>query len=136
MNYAYSKFCEMNPDFEGDCSILGHSLGSVISFDILNAQLGDRIIETKPSAPPIDILEQSGHANPSDSLFDSQSYMSIEKKDEILVSQQLIFQPTAFYAVGSPIGNLLCVITNNVILIIYIYRNVFYCEIKREIIST
>ena len=41
MNRIYNLFCEYNPSFVsngGKCSLIGHSLGSVIVFDILNAQ--------------------------------------------------------------------------------------------------
>ncbi|CAL2035594.1 unnamed protein product [Caenorhabditis brenneri] len=35
LNYLYKKFKKINPTFHGTCSIFGHSLGSVISYDIL-----------------------------------------------------------------------------------------------------
>ncbi|CAG0889001.1 unnamed protein product [Cyprideis torosa] len=38
MNRCYSLFLERHPDFTGSIAIAGHSLGSLISFDILNHQ--------------------------------------------------------------------------------------------------
>lgn len=37
-NRIYSLFCERNPDFKGKVSLIGHSLGSAILFDILSRQ--------------------------------------------------------------------------------------------------
>lgn len=42
INKLYHKFCENNPSFVrdgGKCSVIGHSLGTVILFDILALQV-------------------------------------------------------------------------------------------------
>ena len=44
MNRIYNLFCERNPTFNGRVSLIGHSLGSVICFDILCRQPLDRNI--------------------------------------------------------------------------------------------
>ena len=111
MNHAYSKFCELNPDFSGDCSIIGHSLGSVISFDILSAQFGSSEADAEPSAPSLgseskSIAGDEEVSTPVEMLYASQSYMTEGKFMERVASQQLVFKPLAFYAVGSPIGKL------------------------------
>ncbi|CAN0149120.1 unnamed protein product, partial [Ectocarpus sp. 4 AP-2014] len=38
MNEMWMTFMQVNPDFSGKVSVLGHSLGSVIAHDILMAQ--------------------------------------------------------------------------------------------------
>ncbi|CDO94612.1 unnamed protein product [Kluyveromyces dobzhanskii CBS 2104] len=38
LNSVYRKYCEHNPDFDGKVSLLGHSLGSLILFDIISQQ--------------------------------------------------------------------------------------------------
>ena len=38
INRLYTLFCERNEDFKGKVSIMGHSLGSLISFDLLSHQ--------------------------------------------------------------------------------------------------
>ncbi|EGT36751.1 hypothetical protein CAEBREN_11318 [Caenorhabditis brenneri] len=47
LNYLYKKFNRINPTFHGTCSIFGHSLGSVISYDILTDY--SEYIEGQPS---------------------------------------------------------------------------------------
>ena len=41
INSIYRKFCERNPAFSGSVSVAGHSLGSLILFDILSNQTGE-----------------------------------------------------------------------------------------------
>ena len=38
INYLYKTFCTRNPTFNGKVSLIGHSLGSLIVFDILSNQ--------------------------------------------------------------------------------------------------
>ncbi|EPQ01550.1 Phospholipase DDHD2, partial [Myotis brandtii] len=55
MNRIYTLFLQRNPDFKGGVSIAGHSLGSLILFDILTNQkdsLGD--IDSKKDSPNMD----------------------------------------------------------------------------------
>nr|KAF6368136.1 DDHD domain containing 2 [Myotis myotis] len=55
MNRIYILFLQRNPDFKGGVSIAGHSLGSLILFDILTNQkdsLGD--IDSKKDSPNMD----------------------------------------------------------------------------------
>lgn len=120
MNYAHTRFCELNPDFNGDCSIIGHSLGSVISFDILSSQFvvssSSSEVE-QPTAPPLPIDRAEPNISlkegnkeivptPTDALFASQAYMTEGKNMEKIAAQQLLFHPKAFFAIGSPIGTL------------------------------
>ena len=41
INSIYRRFCERNPGFSGSVSVAGHSLGSLILFDILSNQTGE-----------------------------------------------------------------------------------------------
>merc|ERR1719187_195532 len=38
INRIYKLFCSRNPGFVGQCSVVGHSLGSLILFDLLSGQ--------------------------------------------------------------------------------------------------
>lgn len=41
LNRLYALYCQRNPDFSGPVSLGGHSLGSVILFDLLSHQKTD-----------------------------------------------------------------------------------------------
>ena len=41
INSIYRKFCQRNPEFSGSVSVAGHSLGSLILFDLLSNQTGE-----------------------------------------------------------------------------------------------
>ncbi|CAJ0629146.1 12643_t:CDS:10 [Entrophospora sp. SA101] len=82
-NRVYNLFIERNPKFlenNGKVSIYGHSLGSVLAFDILCHQ------------PPIDPSTPSG-------IFDGKNFNYLHKD-----SVKLDFDVKNFFAVGSPIG--------------------------------
>ena len=131
LNYVYTKFLELNPDFKGNCSIIGHSLGSVITFDILNSQLSeqsnlkhvDLSIETygsKSIAPVIDLSKDdvASSADNDEKILPAAAgkyataYLTGHRE------QQLVFKPLAFYAIGSPIGLLSSMFYFRLILII------------------
>jgi hypothetical protein len=118
LNHVYSKFLELNPNFKGNCSILGHSLGSVISFDILTSQ-----IERQSNTEPVDrsvaaedgrpkIIPAVDNANdevfvPTDNELKRLSVTAGKYATAYSIGhreQQLVFKPIAFYAIGSPIG--------------------------------
>jgi hypothetical protein len=72
INLIYMQYCELNPNFVkngGKCSIVGHSLGTVIVYDILSRQQG-------PALP---------------------------------AHHKLCFHPTAYFAMGSPLGMFLTI---------------------------
>jgi hypothetical protein len=72
INLIYLQFCELNPNFVkngGKCTIVGHSLGTVIVYDILSAQ-------SRPDLPE---------------------------------HLRLSFDPTAYFAMGSPLGMFLTI---------------------------
>jgi DDHD domain len=76
MNRIYTLFLARNPNFSGRVSLLGHSLGSAICFDILCRQPLSR------SPPPGITLEQ----------------LNLDPRVE------LEFGVHAFFATGSPVG--------------------------------
>jgi len=47
MNRIFNLFCSRNPDFNGLVGIAGHSLGSLILFDLLAHQPKDKTSESK-----------------------------------------------------------------------------------------
>ena len=49
LNRIYSLYLKRNPDFKGKVSIYGHSLGSLLSYDILSNQSGQRQIQIAES---------------------------------------------------------------------------------------
>ncbi|EMD93007.1 hypothetical protein COCC4DRAFT_139093 [Bipolaris maydis ATCC 48331] len=77
LNRAYHLFKERNPSFKGKVSLVGHSLGSAIMFDVL-------------------CMQKDPKAKPS-----SQSAKQRRSTEEGL---KLDFEVEDFYALGSPIG--------------------------------
>ncbi|QIW98753.1 hypothetical protein AMS68_004271 [Peltaster fructicola] len=73
-NRIYGLFIERNPDFRGKVSMIGHSLGSAIMFDLLCRQGGQGVA--------IDKRSSHGH----------KGHMKLD------------FKVADFYALGSPIG--------------------------------
>lgn len=109
INRVYELFMQRNPSFNGNISLSGHSLGSLILFDILchqqpepptpeeqvNPEIDDEDIVTPLKPPPMKrrmsrrisyMMAASGTGQPQ------------------LNYPQLAFQPKAFFALGSPIG--------------------------------
>lgn len=76
LNRSYRLFKERNPSFEGKISLVGHSLGSAIMFDILCQQKDARSKSSQPS---------KGRRATEDGV-------------------KLDFEVEDFYALGSPIG--------------------------------
>ncbi|KAK5018986.1 hypothetical protein LTR60_001280, partial [Cryomyces antarcticus] len=76
-NRIYQLFCERNPEFKGKVSLIGHSLGSAILFDILCRQQDGKQPHRRSSGKH---HHKEGH------------------------SLQLDFPVEDFYGLGSPIG--------------------------------
>ncbi|KAK9995128.1 hypothetical protein SO802_024831 [Lithocarpus litseifolius] len=87
LNQLYLKFLKRNPGYDGKVSIYGHSLGSVLSYDILCHQ------ENLSSPFPMDWLykeharneESSPDVNNQSSLCDSLT--KLEDKDFTVVNE-------------------------------------------------
>ena len=130
LNKIYTLFCKYNPAFVahgGKCSLIGHSLGSVILFDVLTQQvkipstlshldqsalssgwlsnLTSPFIETLGSSSPVASAPertQSEEQNEYDSKMASGA--ADLHVDASYNFAQLEFQPHSFLAMGSPIA--------------------------------
>ncbi|XP_062131400.1 mucin-2 isoform X2 [Drosophila sulfurigaster albostrigata] len=117
LNEVYLKYRMRHPEFNGGVSLAGHSLGSLILFDLLCHQ------------EPLKESEEENKENP-DQLPRKQQYqqgadqVQLPNNDKMLPKQvsyamgmgvagtgqpvinytQLIFHPKKFFALGSPIG--------------------------------
>ncbi|XP_055323400.1 uncharacterized protein LOC129578613 isoform X2 [Sitodiplosis mosellana] len=100
INKCYAKFCERNPDFHGSVSVSGHSLGSVILFDLLQHQR----VEVENS----ENLENATRVkSPLKRHCSQQINYTIGNAgtgQPYISYPQLSFQPKHFFALGSPIG--------------------------------
>ncbi|XP_031633170.1 uncharacterized protein LOC116346973 isoform X2 [Contarinia nasturtii] len=100
MNKCYAKFCERNPSFHGSVSVSGHSLGSVILFDLLQHQRVE--IENSEN------LDNANHVkSPLKRHCSQQINYTIGNAgtgQPYITYPQLSFQPKHFFALGSPIG--------------------------------
>eukprot|EP00250_Pteridium_aquilinum_P016381 c23078_g1_i1 orf=201-2801(-) len=79
LNMLYRKFIKRNPHYDGKVSIYGHSLGSVLSFDILCHQT-----KLTSSFPIHQLYESSQNAR----ILESQN-REIQGKDESAESEQI-----------------------------------------------
>lgn len=110
MNRKYALFLRRNKKFTGRVSVAGHSLGSLILFDLLCHQ--------KPKK-----VEKENKENPDDSLLPLSSRPAVHKPLERTTSKQinytigcsgtgqpqtnypqLTFEPKNFFLLGSPVG--------------------------------
>ncbi|CAG9120009.1 unnamed protein product [Plutella xylostella] len=87
INRIYELFKSRNPGFTGGVSLGGHSLGSVILYDLLCHQVD----ETSPTSPAKTLLGGAGAGPPS------------------ITYPALHFRPAALYALGSPIAMFECI---------------------------
>ncbi|CAM6085035.1 unnamed protein product [Calypogeia fissa] len=74
LNRLYRKFIKRNPDFDGKVSIYGHSLGTVLSYDILCHQTFESSTSTAPIAevlPDVDLSHKKHESDGSLSSADS-----------------------------------------------------------------
>lgn len=105
LNRLYSLFMDRNPTFNGSVSIYGHSLGSVIAFDIATHQ--HYIHSTGNEVPSTPIRPNSAGVDLTDLLFSGTGFNSKSGpliEESALDAPKLIFDINALFAVGSPIG--------------------------------
>lgn len=100
----------MNPEFCGACSIIGHSLGSVISFDILSSQPSPGSDSATEPLLSNSVAEKSSNYSEKDnskkgSSNGTESVVSLDETVGEISGTVLSFRPKAFYAIGSPIGS-------------------------------
>lgn len=91
LNKIYTLFCERNPNFKGQVSLGGHSLGSLILFDLLCNQESPNGHRVKFKS---DIMTSNTTPNRHKSIT----------SQPLIIYPQLKFNPASFYALGSPIG--------------------------------
>ncbi|CAH0388447.1 unnamed protein product [Bemisia tabaci] len=114
LNRLYSLYCSRNPHFRGGVSVGGHSLGSLILFDMLCNQLsvGHPLSSTETSEE-----HKNGHdsrkvglgcLNSKDAVLSNDvSYVTIGRAgtgQPYIKYPQLSFQPAHFFGFGAPIG--------------------------------
>ncbi|XP_023863435.1 SEC23-interacting protein isoform X1 [Salvelinus sp. IW2-2015] len=81
INRIYALFLQRNPDFTGDISVSGHSLGSLILFDLLSNQKNGLPLQTMPTANgghPADTKQQVA----SPAVVTSHAAVEEEPKEE------------------------------------------------------
>lgn len=89
LNTLYELFKKRNPNFKGNISVAGHSLGSLILFDLLSHQ-----------NEPVESKEQVKIPNRRISSM----MREVVVGQEGIIYPQLVFEPSSFFALGSPIG--------------------------------
>ncbi|XP_022914936.2 triacylglycerol hydrolase DDHD2 [Onthophagus taurus] len=111
INSVYELFKQRNPSFNGGVSLGGHSLGSLILFDILRNQrtpaepqkeIGDLL--QPDNAVSLSTEEKPHPMNRSMSRRFSYVLGTVGTGQPEIMYPQLAFQPHTFFALGSPIG--------------------------------
>ncbi|XP_033249757.1 proline-rich protein 36 isoform X2 [Drosophila miranda] len=112
LNEVYLKYRFRHPEFNGGVSLAGHSLGSLILFDLLCHQEPLKESEEENKENP-DQLPQKNENNykkvqlPSGDLLPRQVSYTMGPAgtgQPVINYTQLIFHPKKFFALGSPIG--------------------------------
>ncbi|XP_073996179.1 uncharacterized protein isoform X2 [Rhodnius prolixus] len=116
INRVYNLYMTRNPGFRGCVSLGGHSLGSLILFDMLCHQ---RPRHMKLAYSPQSSFHESDEDMPEVGCLKTKarlnrrmSYLTIGSAgtgQPYIAYPQLNFQPKAFFALGSPIGMFLTV---------------------------
>ncbi|XP_039282161.1 SEC23-interacting protein [Nilaparvata lugens] len=114
LNRLYTLFKERNPQFKGGVSLGGHSLGSLILFDMLSNQTPDQAPEDQSSttfkpeeSTDSEEVNKLGCLKSPAKLNRGVSYVTIGKSgtgQPFIRYPQLTFHPKNFFALGSPIG--------------------------------
>lgn len=113
INKMYLKYCERNPNFKGNVSLAGHSLGSLILFDLLQNQRGsqscDHQMDVDYSSAPEANEEATGIRlhKPLSRTRSRKIHYTIGPAgtgQPFINYPQLVFHPKKFFALGSPIG--------------------------------
>lgn len=110
LNKIFDLFKQRNPDFKGGISLAGHSLGSLILFDILCNQ-----IPTPKEAEPTPGENEGPDEPPLKDAKPHPLHRKMSRRISYMVAAggtgqaqvnypKLNFQPTMFFALGSPIG--------------------------------
>ncbi|XP_018399338.1 PREDICTED: phospholipase DDHD2 isoform X2 [Cyphomyrmex costatus] len=109
MNRLYSLFKERNPVFDGEVFLGGHSLGSLIMFDLLchqSSEKEDEDVDNEEEDDSIGPIKPMPAAVIKRRLSRKVSYVmgAAGTGQPYIHYPQLNFRPRAFFALGSPIG--------------------------------
>ncbi|XP_008214633.1 SEC23-interacting protein isoform X2 [Nasonia vitripennis] len=119
MNRLYSLFNQRNPEFQGNVYLGGHSLGSLIMFDLLCHQNPPSKEEKEANGETEESKDTDKESDEASSVIKPLAAPVLKRKLSKKVSYvmgtagtgqpyinypQLAFQPRAFFAFGSPIG--------------------------------
>ncbi|KAK9509366.1 hypothetical protein O3M35_006699 [Rhynocoris fuscipes] len=119
INRVYNLYMARNPGFRGGVSLGGHSLGSLILFDMLCHQRPPNSLKSSYTTQSSAVHESDedmpelGCLKTRARLSRRMSYLTIAGSagtgQPYIAYPQLHFQPKAFFALGSPIGMFLTV---------------------------
>uniref|UniRef100_A0A1A7WZL2 DDHD domain containing 2 n=1 Tax=Iconisemion striatum TaxID=60296 RepID=A0A1A7WZL2_9TELE len=103
INRLHTLFKQRHPEFEGEVSVTGHSLGSLILFDLLtNQRTGSRpregVFSGEPSSPNSDSLEQSL------TRIGLQQYLSTLQAEKLDLESLALCQDSDLRDLGIPLG--------------------------------
>ncbi|XP_024084166.1 mucin-5AC-like isoform X1 [Cimex lectularius] len=109
LNRVYNLYLQRNPNFKGGVSISGHSLGSLILFDMLSNQRTTvpTPVSQQSAIPEDEDMPELGCLKTKAKVSRRMSYLTIGSTgagQPYIVYPQLHFQPQVFIAFGSPIG--------------------------------
>lgn len=111
LNRLYNLFQLRNPTFKGGVSLIGHSLGSLILFDILSHEIANNederhsnfvkscFIEEEDMVPELKRMNKKTLSRRISNMF-----LEVGAQPAKLIYPHLNFHPSALYALGSPIG--------------------------------
>ncbi|XP_054727997.1 mucin-2 isoform X1 [Anastrepha obliqua] len=104
MNEVYNKYRERHPEFSGGVSVAGHSLGSLILFDLLCHQKAPKETEEQNLENPDQHGTSPMETNNDDLSVTTYTMGHAGTGQPFIHYTQLNFQPKKFFALGSPIG--------------------------------
>lgn len=110
LNRVFTLYQKRNPGFRGQISLGAHSLGSLILFDMLCHQQPIQKPHLVPQRTSIseddEDIDEVGCLMRKAKLSRRMSYLTIGPGtgQPYTIYPQLLFQPKAFFALGSPIG--------------------------------
>ncbi|KAL7017113.1 hypothetical protein ACKWTF_010254 [Chironomus riparius] len=111
LNKKYSMFLKRNKNFKGRVSLAGHSLGSLILFDLLCHQKptelnGENLENPDELGTPSRLKKISLHQpiTRTHSKAIDYNFGLSGTGQPLMTYKQLIFEPKHFFALGSPIG--------------------------------
>ncbi|XP_028851871.1 phospholipase DDHD2-like isoform X2 [Denticeps clupeoides] len=108
INRLYSLFCSRHPGFHGEMSLVGHSLGSLILFDLLTNQKCSPV-HTENHMSPKNATSDSSFQDEDDleeamCQIGLQSYIQILKKEDMDLDSLLLCSEKDLQGLGLPLG--------------------------------